>query len=141
MLLFFALHALTGFYPRKISLTNLMVNAWEAVGEGLSVIHLCVKTFFTANIPAAQRFPVDWQPQTNAYACLEVKDAGCGIEKMDIEKLFDPFFSSKFTGRGMGLATVLGIVRAHSGVVIVESEASRGSTFRIFFPMSGDDHK
>jgi CheY-like chemotaxis protein len=67
-----------------------------------------------------------------------VTDTGCGIEEKDIEKLFDPFFSSKFTGRGMGLAVVLGIVRAHSGVVMVESEPGRGSTFRVFFPVSGE---
>jgi signal transduction histidine kinase/CheY-like chemotaxis protein len=119
-------------------LTNLITNAWEAIGEGRGAIHLCVKTVFTVNIPAVHRFPLDWQPRNNAYACLEVTDAGCGIEDKDIEKLFDPFFSSKFTGRGMGLAVVLGIVRAHKGVVIVESEPSRSSTFRVFFPVSGE---
>ena len=82
---------------------------------------------------------MDWQPQNYSYACLEVTDAGCGIEDKDIEKLFDPFFSTKFAGRGMGLAVVLGIVRVHSGVVMVESKPGRGSTFRVFLPMSGDD--
>jgi PAS domain S-box-containing protein len=119
-------------------LTNLITNAWEAVGEGRGIIHLCVKTALAENIPAAHRFPLDWQPQNNAYACLEVTDAGCGVEDKDIEKLFDPFFSSKFLGRGMGLAVVLGIVRAHNGVVTVESEPSRSSTFRVFFPVSGE---
>jgi signal transduction histidine kinase len=52
----------------------------------------------------------------------------------DIEKLFDPFFSSKSTGRGMGLAVVLGIARAHGGIVVVESEPSSGSVFRVYFP-------
>ena len=73
------------------------------------------------------------------YACLEVMDEGCGIEDKDIENLFDPFFSSKFTGRGMGLAVVMGIVRAHGGVVTVESEPGRGSAFRVFFPLSGKE--
>lgn len=117
------------------ALTNLTTNAWEATNEGQGTIHLCVKTILAANIRTAHRFPVDWQPQNHAYACLELMDAGCGIEEKDIEKLFDPFFSSKFTGRGMGLAVVLGIVRAHSGVVVVESEPSQGSTFQIFFPL------
>ncbi|MFA5181568.1 MAG: ATP-binding protein [Syntrophales bacterium] len=119
-------------------LTNLITNAWEGIGAGLGAIHLGVKTVFAENIPVTNRFPLDWQPQNNHYACLEVTDAGCGIEDKDIEKLFDPFFSSKFTGRGMGLAVVLGIVRAHSGVITVESEPGRSSTFRVFFPVTGE---
>jgi two-component system, cell cycle sensor histidine kinase and response regulator CckA len=119
------------------ALTNLTTNAWEAVGEGGGAIHLCVKSVSAIDIPAMHRFPSDWQPQNNAYACIEVADAGCGVEEKDIEKLFDPFFSSKFAGRGMGLAVVLGIVRAHGGVVTVESKPGQGSTFRIFFPVPG----
>ncbi|MEI6155405.1 MAG: ATP-binding protein [Deltaproteobacteria bacterium] len=65
-------------------------------------------------------------------------DTGGGIEDNDIEKLFDPFFSSKFVGRGMGLPAVLGIVRAHKGAITVESNPGRGSSFRIFFPVSTD---
>ena len=66
-------------------------------------------------------------------------DAGSGIADKDIEKLFDPFFSSKFTGRGLGLSVVLGIVRAHGGAVTVESEPGRGSTFRVFLPVSAEE--
>ena len=117
-------------------LTNLITNAWEAVGTGRGSIHLSVKTVFPADIPTAHRFPVGWQPQNNAYACLEVADTGDGIAFNDIEKLFDPFFSSKFMGRGLGLAMVLGIVQAHDGAVTVESTPGRGSAFRIFFPVS-----
>ena len=113
-------------------LTNLVTNAREAVDESRGAIGLRVKTVFAVDFPAGHRFPLDWQPQNNAYACLEVTDTGCGIEEKNIEKLFDPFFSSKFTGRGMGLAVVLGIVRAHNGVVMVESKPGRSSTFRIF---------
>jgi two-component system cell cycle sensor histidine kinase/response regulator CckA len=119
-------------------LTNLATNAREASGESRGAIHLNVKTVSPAEIPAVHRFPLDWQPQKKTYACLEVTDAGCGIEEMDIEKLFDPFFSSKFTGRGMGLAVVMGIVRSHDGAVTVESDPGRGSIFRVFFPVSGE---
>ena len=66
-------------------------------------------------------------------------DAGCGIADEDIEKLFDPFFSSKFTGRGLGLPVVLGIVKAHGGAVTVESEPGRGSIFRVFLPVSNEE--
>ena len=119
-------------------LTNLATNAWESFGEGRGAIHLTVKTVSPADIPATRRYPLDWQPQDNLYACLEVTDAGCGIEEKDIERLFDPFFTSKFTGRGLGLSVVLGIVRAHYGAVTVESEADRGSVLRVFLPVSAE---
>ncbi|HEX2769197.1 MAG TPA: MASE1 domain-containing protein [Geobacteraceae bacterium] len=127
--------------PNKIHLLliNLVTNAWEAVCEGSGAIHLAVNTVSPADIPAANRLPIDWQPSDNDYACLEVADAGCGIADEDNEKLFDPFFSSKFPGRGLGLPVVLGIVRAHRGAVTVESEPGRGSVFRVFLPLSEEE--
>ena len=117
-------------------LTNLVTNAWEAGGDGRGAIRLTVKTVFAAGIGATNRFPVDWQPQDTAFASLEVADAGCGIADKDVERLFDPFFSRKFAGRGLGLAVVLGIVRSHNGAITVESEPGRGSVFRVFFPVA-----
>jgi PAS domain S-box-containing protein len=121
-------------------LTSLTANAGEAIGTLEGAIHLCLRTVLAVDIPAVRRFPLDWQPRSSAYTCLEVADTGCGIEDKDIEKLFDPFFSSKFTGRGMGLAVVLGIVRAHAGVIAVESKPGQGSTFRVFFPLYAEPH-
>ena len=123
----------------KQVLTNLVTNAWEAMGDGRGAIHLTVKTVSPADIPASHRFPVEWKPQENDYACLEVADTGCGIADKDIDKLFDPFYSSKFTGRGLGLPVVLGFVRAHSGVVTVESESGKGSIFKVFLPVSAEE--
>jgi len=117
-------------------LTNLVTNAWEACRGGRGAIRLTIKTVSAADIPAANRFPVEFQPQGNAYACLEVADEGCGILPQNIERLFEPFFSTKFTGRGLGLSVVLGIVRAHEGVVTVESKPGTGSFFRVFLPLS-----
>jgi CheY-like chemotaxis protein len=65
-----------------------------------------------------------------------VTDNGVGIAADDIDKLFDPFFSSKFSGRGLGLSVVLGIVKGHGGLITVESEKGHGSTFRVYFPIS-----
>jgi two-component system cell cycle sensor histidine kinase/response regulator CckA len=120
-------------------LTNLVLNAWEARRHGRSAIQVTVKMVSPAEILEAHRFPIDWRPHDDAYACLQVADEGCGIADQDIEQLFDPFFSSKFVGRGLGLAVVLGIVRAHRGAVTVESEAGRGSIFRVFLPLATDD--
>jgi PAS domain S-box-containing protein len=116
-------------------LTNLVTNAWEAGSYGRSAVHLTVKTVPPVDIPASHRFPIDWWPHDHAYACLVVVDPGSGIADKDIEKIFDPFFSSKFAGRGLGLSVVLGIVRAHGGAVTVESEPGRGSAFRVFLPV------
>ena len=117
-------------------LSNLVTNAWEAVGDGRGSIRLNVKTVAARDIPPAHRFPVDGTLLADAYACLEVADTGGGIPDQDIEKIFDPFFTTKFIGRGMGLAVVLGIVRAYQGAVTVESKPGEGSTFRIFLPLS-----
>jgi signal transduction histidine kinase/CheY-like chemotaxis protein len=117
-------------------LTNLAINARESIGEGAGTIHIGVRTVFQADIPSSHRFPVDWRPSEQNYACLEVKDSGCGIKEEDIEKLFDPFFSTKFTGRGLGLSIVLGIAKAHAAVVTVENRINGGSVFRVFFPIS-----
>ena len=117
-------------------INSLCANASEALGDGGGVIRMTVRTVSKEEIPSAHRFPLDWQPQDEQYACLEVRDAGCGIAEQDIEKLFDPFFTSKFTGRGLGLPVVLGILRTHRGVVTVESTLGQGSVFRAFFPVS-----
>jgi len=130
-------------------LTNLVTNAWESMPEDGGVIRLTVKTVSAEDIPKSHRFPIDWRPQDESYACLEVGDTGCGIEEQNMENLFDPFFSTKFTGRGLGLPVVVGIAGAHGGLVTVESGAGgqrtedgeqgtkgRGSVFRVFFPLS-----
>jgi PAS domain S-box-containing protein len=125
-------------YQIQQMLTNLVTNAREAIGEGRGTIHLAAKTVSPANIPVLHRFPLDWQPNNNIYACLEIIDTGCGIAETDIYCLFDPFYTSKFTGRGLGLPVVLGIVKAHNGAITVESKESGGSTFRVFLPVSAE---
>ena len=118
-------------------LTNLVTNAWESCAAQ-GTVRLTLKTVTAADIPAAHRFPIGWQPHGDAYACLEVMDNGCGIAEKDLEKLFDPFFSTKLGGRGLGLPVVLGIVRAHSGAITADSEPGRGSAFQVFLPLSAE---
>ena len=120
----------------KQVLTNLVTNAWEAGEASRNAVRLAVTTVTLQEIPTFHRFPTDWQPEAPAYACLAVVDTGQGVAEADIEKLFDPFYSTKFLGRGLGLAVVLGIVRAHYGVITVESELGHGSAFRVYFPIA-----
>ncbi|MFH0729988.1 MAG: response regulator [Pseudomonadota bacterium] len=120
-------------------LTNLVTNAREAIGDGPGNIHLVVRVVSASEVPMANRFPVNWETESPDYACLVVTDSGQGVLETNIEKIFDPFFTSKFTGRGLGLPVVLGIARAHRGAVVVNSEPGRGSAFRVFFPMPAQE--
>ncbi len=125
-------------YQIQQILTHLITNAREAMGDHEGLIRLCIKTVSHDAIPSSHRFPLDWQHADVAYACLEVSDNGCGIPEEDIDKLFDPFFTSKFTGRGLGLSVVLGLVKAYQGAVAVESTPGQGSVFRVFIPVSDE---
>ncbi|MFT5700077.1 MAG: two-component system cell cycle sensor histidine kinase/response regulator CckA [Desulforhopalus sp.] len=115
---------------------NLATNAYEAMGDGPGVINLTIRTVSPKEIPTAHYFPVEFHPESIDYACLEVRDNGSGIAKIDIDNIFDPFFSTRFTGRGLGLPVVIGAVKTHGGCVTVESEVGQGCIFRIFLPLS-----
>ncbi len=120
-------------------LMKLITNAWESINNRPGSIRLSVKRASAAEILAEEHFPLDWKPQATAYACIEVADTGAGIAVAEIPKIFDPFYSTKFTGRGLGLPLVLGIARTHDGAVTVKSELGRGSVFRVYFPALAED--
>lgn len=117
-------------------LTQLVTNARESMGESGGSIHVGLRPCPGRDVPASHRFPAGWEPQGQDYFCLDVTDTGRGIEYEDIEKLFDPFFSTKFTGRGLGLSVVLGLVQAHGGGLTVASLPGQGSVFRVHLPVS-----
>ncbi len=119
-------------------LTNLVTNAWEAGKARTNTILVSVTTVPGREIPTQHRFPINWQPSSTEYACLRVSDTGAGIDQKNLGNIFDPFFSTKFAGRGLGLAVVLGIVKAHSGCVTVASEPNRGSDFQVFLPVCAE---
>jgi CheY-like chemotaxis protein len=79
------------------------------------------------------------KPRAGTYVCLEVADTGAGMTAETKARLFEPFFSTKFAGRGLGMAAVLGIVRGHHGAVQVHSGCSAGSEIEILFPAGTAD--
>ncbi len=118
-------------------LKNLVTNAVETLEKNGGTVSLTIcNSIFAKDIPSVHRFPVGWVAHDTSYACIEVRDTGSGVGDKEIEQIFDPFYSTKFTGRGLGLPVVLGIVRAHNGVITVESLPDKGSTFRVFLPLS-----
>lgn len=116
-------------------LLGLVANASEAYGDGDGVVVVSVRT---ERITHAKPMPgrVMGHITDGEYAVIEVKDSGCGMEERIIERIFDPFFTTKFTGRGLGLAAVIGIVRGHHGAISVESSVGAGSVFCVYLPLA-----
>ena len=120
-------------------LENLINNGIEAQSNNPAAVAITLNVVKAAQISANNRFPMGWQPFEEEYLCMAVDDSGSGIHPHNIEKLFDPFYSEKFTGRGMGLAVVQGIVQLYNGAITVESLIGKGSTFRIYLPVVKDN--
>jgi len=116
---------------------NLITNASEAIGDQRGAIRVMTRVVDVSSAFACATHPPEELP-AGRYVALEVADTGCGMDAEVREKMFDPFFTTKFTGRGLGLAAVLGIVRGHGGAVDVSSEPGRGTTFRVLFPALED---
>lgn len=115
---------------------NLITNASEAYGRASGTI--LVRTELRAvERPAVISPYVDNRLPGGRYVCLTVTDSGCGMSEATLARIFDPFFSTKFTGRGLGLAAALGIVRGHRGFLNVSSAPGKGSTFEVYFPGTG----
>jgi len=115
--------------------TNLVLNAAEAIGSvGVVKVSALLRQLTGTGTQNLAGNPVP--PGT--YAMLEVRDSGDGMDEATQTRIFDPFFTTKFTGRGLGLAAVLGIVRGHKGGISVVSEPGKGTTFQVFFPVEAE---
>ncbi len=116
---------------------NLITNASDALGERRGLIAIRTdEQYCSAEYLAGTYLREELEP--GRYVYLEVSDTGKGLDEATREKMFDPFFTTKATGRGLGLAAVLGIVRGHRGAIEVTSRPGQGTTFKILFPACAD---
>ena len=114
---------------------NLLLNSVQAIGDRPGQVVINTRSYNLTD----EVEPSIWQygghvPEPGHYVLLETKDSGEGMPPETLNRIFEPFFTTKATGHGLGLATVLGIVRAHQGSIQVESQPGTGTSFRLFFP-------
>ncbi|PFG72837.1 PAS domain-containing hybrid sensor histidine kinase/response regulator [Tepidiforma thermophila] len=116
---------------------NLVINASDAIGAGEGTVR--VTTAAAPGRPELFAGAVVTPGELAArYVVLEVADTGSGMDAATLTRIFDPFFTTKFTGRGLGLAAVLGIVRGHQGGISVTSAPGEGTRFRVMLPAAGE---
>ena len=116
---------------------SLVTNAAEAAGDGPGEVRLvtgemdCDKGYLAVTRP-------EFSPQPGRFVYIEVSDTGHGMDIGALERIFDPFFTTKFMGRGLGMAAVLGIVRAHKGGIRIDSEQGGGTSVRVLLPAGAE---
>jgi PAS domain S-box-containing protein len=112
---------------------NLVINGAEAIGPGGGTVTVSTTLREIGPDYVRDNLAGDNIPP-GSYLVLEVHDNGIGMDAATQARIFDPFFTTKFTGRGLGLAAVLGIVRGHHGALTVYSEPGKGTAFKVFLP-------
>ena len=119
---------------------NLLLNASEAIGDRAGRIAVSTSTFLPNEAWLADAYvPQPLAPQP--HAMLRVADDGGGMDASTLTRLFDPFYSTKASGRGLGLASVLGVVRGHGGALKVSSKPGDGATFELLLPLASERHE
>lgn len=112
---------------------NLLINGAEAISPDNGTVTVSATVRQLAAVELAADFP-DQNLVPGRYVCVEVRDTGCGMSPETLSRIFDPFFTTKFTGRGLGLAAILGILKAHRGGIAVQSRLKQGTTFTVVLP-------
>jgi signal transduction histidine kinase/CheY-like chemotaxis protein len=114
------------------ALLNLCVNARDAMPGG-GRLAFKTETIQRSDLPSAHA-----EPAADRYAAVSISDTGCGMDEVTLRRIFDPFFTTKPVGQGtgLGLALVYSIVQHHGGFIGVDSAIDRGTTFRIYLPIT-----
>ncbi|MGD0586191.1 MAG: response regulator [Oryzomonas sp.] len=117
---------------------NLIINASEAIGNEQGEIRVSLSmTTVIAGRPEKDYHGKEIPP--GGYVCLEVTDTGCGMDEETKWRIFEPFYTTKFSGRGLGMSAVLGIINSHSGALQLFSQLGRGTTFKVYLPVQISD--
>ncbi len=114
---------------------NLIINAAEAIGYKNGT----VKVVLVRTIVQSEKGESDFLGNAippGSYACMTVSDDGCGMDNETQNRIFEPFYTTKFTGRGLGMSAVLGIIRSHYGALQLSTTLGIGTTFKVYFPLS-----
>jgi CheY-like chemotaxis protein len=117
-------------------IAGFVTNAIEALGKQRGRVRISTGSMHCDTAYLQSTYLKEEMPE-GLYAYVEVADTGCGMDTETLGNVFDPFFSTKFTGRGLGMAAVLGIIRSHNGAVRVRSTKGKGSVFTALFPIQG----
>ena len=115
-------------------LLNLVKNASDALVDRGGVVRIRTSVLSPQELAAVEPL-TDWSPPSGSCCCLEVSDDGQGLPSRARDRIFEPFFSTRPGGRGLGLSAVLGIVRGHGGTIAIDSEPGRGTRVRVLFPL------
>ncbi len=114
----------------------MITNAIEAIRDHTGKVTVDIKSVPASNLPNPHVSHIGWMTTSEMFACLEVNDTGCGISREEMGKIFDPFYTTKFTGRGLGLSVAMSLVRAWGGMIHVNSQTDTGSCFKVFLPIT-----
>jgi len=113
---------------------NLIINAAEAIGDASGTIRVSL-TKETIDADHAETDIFGTVIPAGSYACLEVSDNGSGMDEETQRRIFEPFYTTKTTGRGLGMSAISGIIKAHNGMLRLESTPGLGTTFKVLFPV------
>jgi len=119
------------------AILNVVVNAHEALDGKAGAITVRTGSLL-ADRAYLDRTRLGSDLPVGRYISVEVIDAGCGMDEETLEKALDPFFTTKFQGRGLGLAAVLGVMRGHRGAMRISSSVGKGTTVTMLLPCGGD---
>jgi len=114
---------------------NLVINAAESIVDDRGTVELRTELESIGEDQLKANLALTTPPQ-GEYVAITVEDTGCGMDEATRSRIFDPFFTTKFTGRGLGLSSVLGIIRGHNGLITIDSNPGAGTRFRVLFPVS-----
>ena len=116
------------------AIVNLVTNAAEAIGqtEGSIIVGTGIEDYDALRLEESR---INERPDPGRFIFFEVSDTGCGMDASAQQLMFDPFYTTKFTGRGLGVPAVLGIIRRHRGAIFVRSTPGLGTTVRVLLPL------